>query len=94
MQAHDTHGGAGLVELRGGSAMEQGPWPQCRKCGKGDLVPLSDYGTEGAAIMYKAWICTNPSYGYNLKIHKGNLYVNKPVNERNQQPTPLHHANS
>ena len=62
--------------------MENSNWPKCRKCEKGDLVPLSDYGTEGASIMYKAWICTNPSCGFNLKIHKGNLYINEPVSER------------
>ena len=45
-------------------------------------VSLSDYGTEGAAVTYKAWVCTNPGCGFNLKIHKGNLYVNEPVNER------------
>lgn len=58
-------------------------WPKCRKCAEGELVPLSDYGTEGATVTYKAWVCTNPSCGFNLKIHKGNLYINEPVNERN-----------
>ncbi len=62
--------------------MEQHPWPVCRKCGEGDLVPLSDYGTEGASILYKAWVCTNPVCGFNLKIHKGNLFINEPVNDR------------
>lgn len=62
--------------------MEQRTWPVCRKCGEGDLVPLSDYGTEGASILYKAWMCTNPACGYNIKIHKGNLFVNEPVSER------------
>ena len=71
--------------------MEMQTWPICRKCGKGDLVPLSDYGTEGASILYKAWMCTNPACGYNIKIHKGNLYVNEPVSERNQN---LNHANA
>jgi hypothetical protein len=69
--------------------MEQNTWPTCRKCNQGDLVPLSDYGTDGAAITYKAWICTNPSCGFNLKIHKGNLYINEPVNERT-----AYHTNS
>ena len=63
-------------------AMESQTWPKCRKCGEGELIPLSDYGTEGAAVMYKAWVCTNPQCGFNLKIHKGNLYINEPVNER------------
>jgi hypothetical protein len=63
--------------------MEASTWPKCRKCTEGELVPLSDYGTEGATVTYKAWVCTNPSCGFNLKIHKGNLYINEPVNERN-----------
>jgi hypothetical protein len=67
---------------RGEHAMVVAAWPKCKKCGEGDLVPLSDYGTEGAAVTYKAWVCTNPSCGFNLKIHKGNLYINEPVNER------------
>jgi hypothetical protein len=46
------------------------------------LVPLSDYGQEGAAVIFKAWVCTNPDCGFNLKIHKGNLYINEPVSER------------
>jgi len=70
------------LEAERSKQMEQMTWPKCRKCGEGDLVPLSDYGTEGASVMYKAWVCTNPSCGFNLKIHKGNLYINEPVNER------------
>jgi hypothetical protein len=64
------------------NVMEASTWPKCRKCGEGELVPLSDYGTEGATVTYKAWVCTNPACGFNLKIHKGNLYINEPVNER------------
>jgi hypothetical protein len=57
-------------------------WPKCHKCGTGILVPLSDYGQEGAAVIFKAWVCINPDCGFNLKIHKGNLYINEPVSER------------
>lgn len=71
--------------------MEQHQWPLCRKCGEGDLVPLSDYGTDGASILYKAWICTNPACGFNLKIHKGNLFINEPVNDRGPY-VPNNHA--
>ncbi|HNP71506.1 MAG TPA: hypothetical protein PLO33_04735 [Kouleothrix sp.] len=35
-------------------------------------------------MTYKAWVCTNPSCGFNLKIHKGNLYINEPISERTQ----------
>ncbi len=57
-------------------------WPLCQKCRVGRLVPLSDYGQDGATVMFKAWVCTNPECGFNLKIHKGNLYVNEPISER------------
>ncbi len=53
--------------------------PKCRKCGEGDLVPLSDFGNQGAPIHYKAWICTNPDCGYNLKIRNGDVYINEPI---------------
>ena len=46
-------------------------FPRCRKCGEGDLVPLSDFGSQGASIEYKAWVCTNPTCLYNIKIRNG-----------------------
>ncbi len=59
--------------------MENSSFPKCQKCGKGDLVPLSDFGSQGAAIQYKAWVCTNPDCGYNLKIRNGEVYLNEPI---------------
>ena len=60
--------------------MEQaGQFPACKQCGEGDLVPLSDYGGQGASILYKAWVCTNPGCGYNLKIRNGELVLNEPI---------------
>ena len=29
--------------------------PLCQKCAAGTLLPLSDYGRDGAPIKYKAW---------------------------------------
>lgn len=55
-------------------------FPQCRKCSAGDLVPLSDFGSQGAAIHYKAWVCTNPTCGFNIKIRNGDVYLNEPIN--------------
>ena len=26
-------------------------FPECRKCGKGSMLPLSDYGRDGAPIV-------------------------------------------
>ena len=54
-------------------------FPKCQKCGQGDLVPLSDFGNQGAPIHYKAWVCTNPDCGYNLKVRNGEVYLNEPI---------------
>ncbi len=59
--------------------LEQNNFPKCLKCQSGDLVPLSDFGSQGAAIHYKAWVCTNPDCGYNLKIRNGDVYINEPI---------------
>jgi hypothetical protein len=40
---------------------------------------LSDYGGQGAAVHFKAWVCINPSCGFNLKIRNGDIYVNEPI---------------
>ena len=54
-------------------------YPECKKCSDGLLLPLSDYGRDGAAIHYKAWVCTNPDCGYNLKIRNGDVYLDEPI---------------
>ena len=54
-------------------------FPKCQKCDVGDLVPLSDFGSQGASIYFKAWACTNPSCGFNLKIRNGDLYIDEPI---------------
>ncbi len=59
--------------------MEQFNFPKCQKCETGDLVPLSDFGNQGATIQFKAWVCTNPTCGYNLKIRNGDVYINEPI---------------
>ena len=48
-------------------------FPKCLSCEKGVLAPLSDYGRDGASIMYKAWVCTNPGCGYHIRIDNGEL---------------------
>lgn len=55
-------------------------FPKCQRCKQGDLVPLSDYGRQGSAIHYKAWACTSPACGYNIKIRNGGLYLDEPIN--------------
>ena len=59
--------------------MENLSFPKCQKCQVGELVPLSDFGSQGATIHYKAWVCTNPECGYNIKIRNGDLYINEPI---------------
>lgn len=59
--------------------MEQLNFPKCLKCKTGELVPLSDFGSQGADILYKAWVCTNTDCGFNLKIRNGDIYVNEPI---------------
>ena len=61
--------------------MEHLVFPQCRQCSSGDLVPLSDFGSQGAAIYYKAWVCTNPECGFNLKIRNGEVFMNEPITD-------------
>lgn len=53
--------------------------PPCRKCGAGQLLPLSDYGRDGAPIMFKAWVCNNPECGFNLRIDNGELGYGRTV---------------
>ncbi len=42
-------------------------------------MPLSDFGGQGASIQFKAWVCTNPECGYNIKIRNGDVYLDEPV---------------
>ena len=53
--------------------------PPCHRCDGGYLVPLSDFGSQGAPILYKAWVCTNPGCGYNIKIRNGDVYLDEPI---------------
>ncbi len=63
--------------MEGGSSVNC--FPNCIKCGQGVLVPLSDFGQEGAPIQYKAWVCTNPDCGYHIRIDRGEISVGKSI---------------
>ena len=54
-------------------------YPVCQKCETGVLLPLSDYGREGATIIFKAWVCTNPQCGFNLRIDNGEVSFGKTI---------------
>ena len=56
-------------------------WPQCQSCETGSLLPLSDFGGQGAAIHYKAWVCSTPDCGFHIRIDNGELSVGKEVKE-------------
>lgn len=47
--------------------------PECMKCREGRLLPLSDSGRDGSAIRYKAWVCSNPECGFNIRIDEGEI---------------------
>jgi hypothetical protein len=53
--------------------------PQCKKCGVGVMIPLSDYGREGAPIKFKAWACTNPECGFNIRIDNGEISYGRTI---------------
>ena len=59
--------------------MTTGELPICRKCGEGTLLPLSDYGRDGAPITYKAWVCSNPGCGFNVRIDNGEISIGRTV---------------
>jgi hypothetical protein len=60
---------------------ERNDWPKCQKCGGGVLIPLSDYGRDGAPIMYKAWVCTSPECGFNLRIDNGEISIGRMIGQ-------------
>ncbi len=64
--------------------MEHIQYPECLKCSTGVLVPLSDYGRDGASILYKAWVCTNPDCGFNIRIDNGEVSFGKAITTSNK----------
>ena len=60
--------------------MSEYSYPECKACdGNGNLLPLSDFGSQGAPIHYKAWVCSDPDCGFNIKIRNGDVYLNEPI---------------
>lgn len=62
-----------------GGGLTVSGFPKCVQCEQGVLVPLSDFGGQGAAVHFKAWVCTDPKCLYNLKIRNGDVYLNEPI---------------
>ncbi len=72
----DTLDGEGVSQLD-----REREFPACMKCEAGVMVPLSDYGREGAPIMYKAWVCSNPECGFNIRIDNGEISFGRNVQQ-------------
>ena len=58
-----------------------GSFPSCQECSNGVLLPLSDYGRDGAPIRYKAWVCSNPDCGFNIRIDNGEISLGRRLTQ-------------
>ncbi len=65
--------------VRGVVMAEETGFPKCRKCDDGVLLPLSDYGRDGASIRYKAWVCSVPDCGFNIRIDNGEISLGRTI---------------
>ncbi len=72
------------LRVKGGGVPLIYQFPECQKCHQGVLLPLSDYGRDGASIRYKAWACSNPNCGFNIRIDNGELSMGKVVEQSNK----------
>lgn len=54
---------------------------RCLKCDVGVLLPLSDYGRDGAPIRFKAWVCSNPECGFNIRIDNGEVTFGRSIGQ-------------
>lgn len=72
---------SGNVSLVGSGLPMEKEFPVCKKCDNGILLPLSDYGRDGAPITYKAWVCNNPGCGFNIRIDNGEISFGRPLGQ-------------
>ena len=56
-------------------------YPECLKCGEGTLIPLSGHGREGSSIRFRAWVCSNPECGFNIRIDDGEISFGRTVSK-------------
>jgi len=61
--------------------VDDSDFPRCQKCDGGLLLPLSDYGRDGAPIRYKAWVCSNPECGFNIRIDNGEITLGRQIGQ-------------
>jgi len=50
------------------------------------MIPLSDYGPDGSAVIFKAWVCTRCKFA--LRIDKGDI----SYSEVGEQRPEKHHG--
>ena len=60
---------------------ETAGFPRCQKCESGLLLPLSDYGRDGAPIRYEAGVCSNPDCGFNIRIDNGEVTLGRQIGQ-------------
>lgn len=66
---------------------------ECRASDNGGvLIPLSDFGPDGATVPFKAWVCTNPACGFSLRIDKGEVSYGRPVGHQRSSDRGNHHT--
>lgn len=61
--------------------MDSNRFPTCLKCKEGVLLPLSDYGRDGAPIQWKAWVCSNATCGFNIRIDNGEISLGRTISQ-------------
>ncbi len=59
-------------------------FPKCLKCGKGVLVPFSDFSNNQVAIRYKAWACTNSECRSFIALRGGDVYYESADKQSNR----------
>ena len=58
--------------LKGGVEMDL---PKCQKCNNGILIPLSDYGQDGASVIFKAWAAAQSGLRFLTPSGQGRGYL-------------------
>lgn len=72
-------GGQARQQPRQEHRVEATHWPPCVQCAVGVLIPLGDYGPEGASVQYKGWVCTNARCGFGIRADKGKFHYERKV---------------
>ncbi|MDE2975852.1 MAG: hypothetical protein OXU64_14210 [Gemmatimonadota bacterium] len=63
------------------NTVDENGFARCGKCNDGVLLPMSDYGRDGAPIRYKAWVCSSPDCGFNIRIDNGEITFGRSIGQ-------------